>query len=229
MLTVAGLVPFTTIDYPGKLAAVIFLQGCPLKCPFCHNKTLQTEGTPTDITLSELDIFLNNRRRLLDGIVLSGGEPLKHKEVIDLINKIKALNYLVGVHTSGVYPDHLGMTLELIDWVGLDIKAPWKKYELLTGRKGMEKPVQESLNLLTESGKEFECRTTCDPRYLTKDDILKMAKDLSGRGVQTYYLQKYRTFDGDINPPDESAINSFFTDREFQDNLKSLFPNFGIR
>lgn len=229
MLTVAGLVPFTTIDYPGKLAAVIFLQGCPLKCPFCHNPVLQIEGTPTDITLPELDAFLNNRRRVLDGVVLSGGEPLNHKEVIDLINKIKALNYLVGVHTSGVYPDHLRLALPMIDWVGLDIKAPWDKYELLTGRKGMENPVQESLKLLTESGKDFECRTTCDPRYLTKEDIFKIAKDLSGRGVQTYYLQKYRTFDGDINPPEESAINSFFTDREFQDNLKSLFPNFGIR
>ena len=229
MLTVAGLVPFTTIDYPGKLAAVIFLQGCPLKCPFCHNPVLQIEGTPTDITLPELDEFLNNRRRVLDGVVLSGGEPLKHKEVINLINKIKAMNYLVGVHTSGVYPEHLRLVLPMIDWVGLDIKAPWKKYELLTGRKGMENPVQDSLKLLVESGKEFECRTTCDPRYLIKEDILKIANDLSEQGVQTYYLQKYRTFDGDINPPDESAINSFFTDREFLNKLKSLFPYFSIR
>ena len=229
MLTVAGLVPFTTIDYPGKLAAVIFLQGCPLRCPFCHNQVLRTEGTPTDITMPEIDDFLKRRRHLLDGVVLSGGEPLKHKEVIYLINKIKAFNYLIGIHTSGVYTEHLELVLPLIDWVGLDIKAPWDKYDLLTGIHGIEKPVQDSLRLLISSGKEFECRTTCDPRYLTKEDILKIAKDLAGQGVKTYYLQKYRTFDGDVNPPDETLINSFFTDKEFLDELKSLFPNFAIR
>ena len=229
MLTVAGLVPFTTIDYPGKLAAVIFLQGCPLRCPFCHNQVLRIEGTPTDITMPEIDDFLKKRKHLLDGIVLSGGEPLKHKEVKELIAKIKEMNYLIGIHTSGVYTEHFKMVLPLIDWVGLDIKAPWDKYDLLTGIQGMAKPVQDTLQLLVTSGKEYECRTTCDPRYLTKEDILKIAKDLAEQGVKTYYLQKYRTFDGDVNPPDETAINSFFTDNAFLDRLRMLIPNFGIR
>lgn len=229
MLTVAGLVPFTMIDYPGKLAAVIFFQGCPLQCPFCHNKILQSEGTPTDITLSEIQDFLKQRRRLLDGIVLSGGEPLKNIEIKRLIQDIKALDYLVGIHTSGVYPRHLADVLPMTDWVGLDIKAPWKKYELLTGRKGMDIPVRESLKILSESGKDFECRTTCDPRYLTKQDILSIARDLSRQGIENYVLQHYRTFDGDITSPDESAINSFFIDKGLQDELKSLFPKFSVR
>ncbi len=229
MLTVAGLVPFTTIDYPGKLAAVIFLQGCPLRCPFCHNQILQIEGTSTDVTLSEIQDFLKRRKQLLDGVVLSGGEPLKNIEVKELIQEIKALGYLVGIHTSGVYPNHLADVLSMTDWVGLDIKAPWDKYELLTARKGMERPVQDSLKILIEAGKDFECRTTCDPRYLTKDDIVKIAKDLSGQGVQNYVLQHYRTFEGDTNPPDESDINSFFTDKELQTELKSLFPKFSVR
>ena len=229
MLTVAGLVPFTTIDYPGKLAAVIFLQGCPLRCPFCHNQTLQTEGTPTDVTLLEIQDFLKQRKRLLDGIILSGGEPLKNIEVKYLLQEIKVLNYLVGIHTSGVYPQHLADVLSMTDWVGLDIKAPWDKYELLTGRKGMERPVQDSLKILIESRKDFECRTTCDPRYLTKEDILKIARDLSEQGVQNYVLQHYRTFEGDTNPPDESDINSFFTDKGLQSELKSLFPKFSVR
>ena len=229
MLTVAGLVPFTTIDFPGRLAAVIFLQGCPLKCPFCHNYALQTEGTPTTITWAEIDDFLSHRKKQLDGIVLSGGEPLKHKEINGLISKIKALDYRVAIHTSGVYPDHLRSVLPLLDWVGLDIKAPWEKYDLLTGRHGMVEPVQESLKLLLDSGISFECRTTCDPRYLTSKDILSVAEDLSERGVKTYVLQRYRTFDGDKNPPEESAVQSFFKDQVLQSRLQELFPNYTIR
>jgi len=229
MITVAGLVPFTTIDFPEHLAAVIFLQGCPLKCPFCHNYTLQQEGVPSDITWAEIDEFLAARVHKIDGIVLSGGEPLKHKEIIELINKIKGMDYLIGIHTSGVYPERLKEILPLVDWVGLDIKAPWKKYDLLTGRKGMEKPVQESLDILLKSKVDFECRTTCDPRYLTCDDILTIGKELANKGIQKYILQTYRTFDGDINPPEQSAIQSFFRNQSLQEELKSLFPAYGIR
>ncbi len=229
MLTVAGLIPFTTIDFPGKLAAVIFLQGCPLRCPFCHNRALQIEGTPTDIGWPEIDVFLANRRRQLDGIVLSGGEPLKNPQVLDLITQIKNQGYQVGVHTSGVYPDILERALPSLDWVGLDIKAPWDKYALLTGRGQVAPLVQKSLDLLLQSGKAFETRTTCDPRYLSRADIATIGRDLSGRGVRCYVLQKYRTFEGDSNPPEESAIASFFRDTELLAELRVLFPQFGTR
>ena len=229
MLTAAGLVPFTTIDFPGHLAAVIFIQGCPLKCPFCHNYTLQKEGEPTDISWDEIDDFLIHRQKQLDGIVLSGGEPLKNKEINQLIKKIKAFNYKVAVHTSGVYPEHLKENLPRIDWVGLDIKAPWSKYDILTGRKGMDKPVRESLDLLLNQSVDFECRTTCDPRYLSVDDIEQIGEILSGLGVHRYVLQQYRTFDGDINPPQESEIQSFFRNKPLLDKLKELFPDFQLR
>ncbi|MBQ7413490.1 MAG: anaerobic ribonucleoside-triphosphate reductase activating protein [Alphaproteobacteria bacterium] len=229
MLTAAGLVPFTTIDYPGHLAAVIFIQGCPLQCPFCHNYALQKEGTPTNITWSEIDDFLMQRQKRLDGIVLSGGEPLKHKEINELIKRIKSLNYQVAIHTSGVYPAHLKENLPWIDWVGLDIKAPWAKYDKLTGRTGMDKPVLESLRLLLNQSIKFECRTTCDPRYLSVDDIRQIGHDLSDFGVKRYVLQQYRTFDGDIDPPQDSEIQSFFRDTALLNELKELFPDFGVR
>ena len=231
MLTAAGLVPFTTIDFPGRLAAVIFVQGCPLKCPFCHNYALQKEGAPTDIDWPEIDDFLAHRKKQLDGIVLSGGEPLKHKEVKELIQKIKAFGYQVAIHTSGVYPDHLASVLPLLDWVGLDIKAPWDKYDILTGISSPKivPNIQKSLDILLKSGTPFECRTTCDPHYLTKDDILSIAHALAGQGVKSYTLQRYRTFDGDKVPPEESAIESFFRDFSLQDELKSLFPFYTTR
>ena len=231
MLTAAGLVPFTTIDFPGRLAAVIFLQGCPLKCPFCHNYTLQKEGMPTDIDWPEIDDFLAHRHKQLDGIVLSGGEPLKHKEVKGLIEKIKTLGYQVAVHTSGVYPEHLASVLPLLDWVGLDIKAPWDKYSILTGVSSPKivPNIQKSLDILLKSDIDFECRTTCDPRYLSKEDILAIAHDLAGQGVKHYVLQRYRTFDGDQNPPEPTDIESFFRDSALQAKLKSLFPHYMVR
>ncbi len=229
MLTVAGLVPFTTIDFPGLLAAVLFLRGCPLKCPFCHNYALQTDGTETDISPDDIHTFLVERRGRLDGIVLSGGEPLKHNGIIKLAQEIKAMGYQVGLHTSGVYPDRLKAMLPVLDWVGLDIKAPWHKYDLLTGRAHMDGPVRESLNILLKSGIAMETRTTADPRFLTKDDILTIGKTLASQGVQGYVLQHYRTFDGDVNPPDESAIQCFFKDQVLQDTLHALFPRFAVR
>jgi len=229
MMTAAGLVPFTTIDFPGQLAAVIFLRGCPLRCPFCHNFMLQEESGEAGISWTEVDEFLKSRKKRLDGIVLSGGEPLKHKEIIDLINKIKESGYLIGINTSGVYPDRLQEVLPLIDWVGLDIKAPWKKYALLTGRENMEGVVQKSLDILNRSGLDFECRTTYDPRYLTKEDILTIAQDLSSRGVKNYAVQAYHPFEGEQNPPTNIAVQGFFKDTKLQEKIRCLFPNYTVR
>lgn len=229
MITVAGLVPFTTIDFPGQLAAVLFLRGCPLRCPFCHNYALQTDGTETDISQDDIRTFLMERRNRLDGIVLSGGEPLKHNDIIMLAKEIKAMGYRIGLHTSGVYPARLKTMLPVLDWVGLDIKAPWNKYDLLTGRIHMADLVRKSLEILLQSGISFETRTTADPRFLSKDDILTIGQTLASQGVQDYILQHYRTFDGDVNPPDESAIQSFFRDTVLQDTLHSLFPRFSVR
>ena len=229
MIQPAGLVPFTTIDFPERLAAVIFLQGCPLRCPFCHNPTLQIVGTPTDISWSDVFSFLERRKGRLDGIVLSGGEPLMSPDVKPLCARIKDMGYQLAIHTSGVYPERLQEILPFVDWVGLDVKAPRRKYDLLTGRPNMVNKVWESLTLLRESNIPFECRTTCDPRYLTIDDISQLGTELAECGVSTYVLQTYRTFDGDINPPSESEIQSFFRNVELQDQLKSLFPHYSTR
>ncbi len=228
-MQVAGLVPFTTIDFPGRLAAVLFLQGCPLRCPFCHNAALQIAGTPTDVSWDEAELFLTERTKRLDGIVLSGGEPLMTPDVIPLAKRIKEMGYQVAIHTSGVYPERLTEILPYIDWVGLDIKAPWDKYDLLTGRPHMAEKVQKSLQILLENNIDFEARTTCDPRYLTIDDIYRIGDTLSTQSVQTYILQHYRTFDGDINPPEPSAIESFFQDTKLQQTLRTHFPHFDIR
>ena len=224
MQQAAGLVPFTSIDFPGCLAAVVFFQGCPLRCPFCHNPELQVFPGPSGQSWDEIMDFLRVRTKRLDGVVFSGGEPLMSDEIIEKAEQVKALGFKLAIHTSGVYPERLRELLPLIDWVGLDIKAPWEKYEELTGRPNMAEQVQKSLQILLESKVDFEARTTCDPRHLTPADILKIAQELHGVGVKTYALQKYRTFDADKNPPSVVEIEKFFTPEALA-QIQKLYPN----
>ena len=188
---VAGVVPFTSIDFPGCLAAVLFFQGCPLRCPFCHNPELQVFPGPMGQSWDEVMDFLRDRVKRLDGVVFSGGEPLMSAEVVEKIKAVKKLGFKVAIHTSGVYPERLKEVLPFIDWVGLDVKAPWDKYDELCGRPDMGKQVIKSLEILADSGLAFEARTTCDPRHLTSADTLTIAKDLHAQGVKTYALQNF--------------------------------------
>ena len=224
MQRVAGVVPFTSIDFPGCLAAVVFFQGCPLRCPFCHNPELQCYPGPQGQSWMETMDFLKGRVKRLDGVVFSGGEPLMAFEIIEKAKEVKALGFKLAIHTSGVYPDHLHAILPYVDWVGLDIKAPWDKYEELTGRPDMVGQVKESLQILLDSGIDFEARTTCDPRHLNPEDILTIAKDLKAQGVKTYALQKYRTFDADKNPPSVVDIEAFFTPQALTP-IQKLYPD----
>ncbi len=230
MVKPAGLVPFTTIDFPNRLAAVIFFQGCPLRCPFCHNPNLQPyEGVGESMSFEEIMAFLSQRRKRLDGVVLSGGEPLMQPDIVSVARTLKDMGFQVAVHTSGAYPDRLKDLLPLLDWVGFDVKAPWQKYPLLCGREGLTASIEKSLDLLIESGVAYEVRTTLDPRYLTIDDVFEIADILQHKGVQTYTLQKYRTFDTDKNPPSLVEINSFFENEHLIHTLQKTFPHFACR
>lgn len=223
MQQVAGVVPFTSIDFPGNLATVVFFKGCPLRCPFCHNPELQAfpgeQGQPWE----EVMDFLRARTKRLDGVVFSGGEPLMSDEIIEKAREVKDLGFKLAIHTSGVYPERLRELLPIIDWVGLDVKAPWDKYEELTGRPAMAEQVQKSLQILLDSKVDFEARTTCDPRHLTPKDTLKIAETLHKLGVRTYALQKYRTFDTDKNPPSVVDIEKFFTPESLSP-IQKLYP-----
>ena len=228
MSTVAGLVPFTSIDYPEHLAAVVFFKGCPLRCPFCHNPDLQTTDGPGTMSWNSVLDFLKGRKGRLDGVVFSGGEPLMQPDILECVQQVKQLGFQIGIHTSGVYPEKLREILPYTDWVGLDIKAPWNKYDALCGRPGMAEKVQNSLKLLVDVNISFEARTTCDPFHLTPQDILQIASDLKNMGVLVYALQKYRTFPGDVNPPEQSAIECFFR-QENLSAIQALYPKLILR
>ena len=163
---IGGVETFSTVDFPDKIAAVVFMQGCPWRCPFCHNAFLQDASAADNFVWEKFVEFLKTRRGILDGVVFSGGEPLMQNGLAAAVAEVKELGFLIGLHTGGYRPKHLAEVLPLVDWIGFDVKAPFEreKYKTAVGGADHLHEAEESLKLLTESGVDFECRTTCDPR-----------------------------------------------------------------
>jgi anaerobic ribonucleoside-triphosphate reductase activating protein len=187
---IGGLVPFSTVDWPGQLAAVVFISGCPWRCHYCHNPLLQ-ERKPV-LEWEQVLGLLERRKGLLDGVVFSGGEPCSDATLPKMIDAVRALGFKVGLHTAGIYPRQLQGLLDRLDWVGLDIKSLPAGYAALTGRRYSSAPVWTSLELLLNWGGDFECRTTWSPDWLKEAELLDLAQELARRGVQNYAVQGYR-------------------------------------
>lgn len=228
-MKVAGLVPFTTIDFPNRLAGVVFFQGCPLKCPYCHNPNLQDFSHNSTLLWDDVVSFFSERKKRLDGVVLSGGEPLMQPDILNAIQAIKSMGFEVAIHTSGIYPEKMKEILPFIDWVGLDIKAPKSKYDLLSGRPHISDKVFETLKLLSDSDIDFEVRTTLDPLLLTVADIYQLAAEIKAYRIPQFALQKYRTFPGDKRIVSQTQIDSFFDDSELISSLKKDFNQLVLR
>lgn len=151
MLRIGGLTPLSASDYPGRLAAVVFCQGCAWRCTYCHNPHLlafKKEG----IAWREVVRFLERRRGLLDAVVFSGGEPTLQSALGAAMREVKAMGYLVGLHTAGISPRRLARVLPLVDWVAMDLKAPLETHETVTRTPGSGQRAWESRKLIRESG-----------------------------------------------------------------------------
>ncbi len=138
-LRVGGFVPFTLTDYPGALAAVVFCQGCPWRCGYCHNPHLIAAHGDDERDFARIVDWLGTRRGLLDAVVFSGGEPTAQAGLPAAIAAVRALGFKIGLHTGGAYPRRLAKVLPLVDWVGLDVKAPRAEYECVTGDRGQRR------------------------------------------------------------------------------------------
>ena len=165
-LKVAGLTPMTTVDFPDHLAAVVFCQGCPLRCRYCHNPELLPRETGQLIPWSEIIDFLRQRRGLIDALVFSGGEPTQQRALPQAIAEARKLGFKIGLHTAGVYPQRLKQLLPLLDWVGLDIKALPDSYPQLTGMSSSGHLAWLSAEILIASGIPHELRTTYHPALM---------------------------------------------------------------
>jgi len=194
-MEIGGLQKLTLIDYPGKLACTVFLIGCNFRCPWCYSSELVLpEKIKKQPKIPEKDFFnfLKERKRLLEGAVLCGGEPTIHKDLPGFIKKIKKLGYLVKIDTNGSNPKMLKdlISNNLIDYVAMDIKAPKENYEKAAGKKININNIEKSIKILKEAGIDYEFRTTVVSSIHTKDDILKITRWIGP--AKKYYLQNFR-------------------------------------
>jgi anaerobic ribonucleoside-triphosphate reductase activating protein len=197
-LRIGGFTPFSSADWPGRFVAVVFVQGCPWRCRYCHNPQLQRRDRAAALAPHWADVlaWLPRRVGLLDGVVFSGGEPTVDPALADAVAAVKALGLRVGLHTAGAYPQRLQALLPLLDWVGLDVKAPLadaRMYGHITGVRGSAKPVQRSLQVLRDSGVDFECRTTAHPSMLSEAALLTVGRELGTATVPRWALQIARS------------------------------------
>jgi len=195
-MLIAGLQKTTLIDYPDKIACVVFLAACNFRCPWCYSSELVL---PLKIVkqprISEKDLFdfLRKRRRLLEGVVICGGEPTINKDLPQFIEKIKNLGYSVKLDTNGTNPEMLKdlVVKKLIDYVAMDIKNKKEKYSQVFLEAKTIKDIEESVGFLKKGSIDFEFRTTVVPTIHSKEDLLEIAKWIGGPNVR-YYLQNYR-------------------------------------
>ena len=192
-MRILGLQKLSLVDFPGKVAATVFTGGCDLRCPFCHNASLVLPGRGT----SALDAggvldFLASRRGLLDGVVLSGGEPLLQPDAADFLAEVKAMGFVVKLDTNGCHPDALADILDrrLADYVAMDIKNSLEKYPWTVGVPGFDTaPVERSARLLMEGPADYEFRTTLVRPFHEVGDMETIGRWL--RGARRYYLQAF--------------------------------------
>ena len=193
-MIIKGFAKLTLLDYPGKVACTIFTGGCNFRCPFCHNASLATRAGEVD-TIPESDIFdlLRKRKGILDGVCITGGEPLLFgDELKSFIIKIKELGYAVKLDTNGSFPDRLASLIEadLIDKVAMDIKNSPAKYGLTAGVENFDmSPILESIELLKSSGIDYEFRTTVVKELHSASDLEEIGKMIAG--AKEYYLQSF--------------------------------------
>jgi pyruvate formate lyase activating enzyme len=193
LVDIGGLVPLSTTDYPGgRLAAVVFLQGCPWRCVYCHNPALQPRRFTPSIGWSDVERFLDKRVGMLDAVVFSGGEPTMHPVLPRLVDRVRARGFRVGLHTAGIYPRRLAAILDKLDWVGFDVKARFDDYARIIGRERGGGAADESLQQVIDSGVEHEVRLTFHSEIFEAEGLLEIANALARRGVRTFALQEFR-------------------------------------
>jgi len=234
-MKIGGLQKVTLVDYPGKLSCTVFLSGCNFRCPFCYSKELvlpeEIQKHP-EISEQSFFNFLEEKRGLLDGCVLCGGEPTVYgTELVDFAKKIKNKGFSIKLDTNGTSPETLKLMFDekILDYVAMDIKAPLtkEKYEKATGIKNVDiEKIKESISLIKNSGVDYEFRSTIVPSIHSREDIIQTAKDISP--AKKYFLQGFRGEKGTIaNLKDIPYPDEFM--KEVGEEIKGYFDVFKIR
>lgn len=205
-MKIKGWVHTSLIEYPDHIATVLFTGGCDLRCPMCHNADLVTQHREMP-TLSEEEVwaFLEQRAGLVDGVVISGGEPTLQAGLPSFLRRVQERGLDAKLDTNGYHPDVLAALLDkgLVNYVAMDVKAPPKKYPLLAGRADLDVTrIERSIALLRDSGLAYEFRTTLVPGLLSEEDVEEIARWIAG--AERYVLQQFRP-QGTLDPDLEKA------------------------
>ena len=187
----AGFQKLTLLDYPEKVACILFTMGCNFRCPFCHNASLVRAEEKAEISEEEVLSFLKKRQGVMDGVCISGGEPLLYDGLEDFITKVKALGYSVKIDTNGSFPEKLKALVRegLVDYVAMDIKNSFDKYPLTAGTVVNIDNIKESINFLMSGEVEYEFRTTLVKELHTYEDMESIGKMIIG--AKRYFLQNF--------------------------------------
>lgn len=227
-MIISGFEKLTLLNYPDNIACIIFTKGCNFKCPFCHNSLFIEEKNETG-SFSEEYIFeyLNKRKNVLEGVVISGGEPLIHKDIKVFIKKIKDLGFKVKLDTNGSNPNMLKELIdeELIDYVAMDIKNIFDKYDVTIGVKTNIDNIKKSIEILESSNIDYEFRTTIIKEFHTIDDIENIVNKL--KKSSKYFIQNFCNSEGVLN----KNLTSFTKEEliNMKNKLEIKYPNIIFR
>ena len=227
-MDIHGLQKMSLVDYPNKVACTVFLGGCDFRCPFCHNGGLVEDLYPPQMDDRELLAFLGKRRGLLDGVCISGGEPLLQPDLPDFLARIRALGYLVKLDTNGTHPARLRELVEggLVDYVAMDIKNSPERYAETAGVPGLDLgPIRESAAFLLEGRVDYEFRTTVVREFHDGDSFRAIGPWIAG--AKHYFLQSFVDRDtvlvGGLHPWGEEELAAF------ADIVRPYVPGVAVR
>ncbi len=225
-MEISGFEKMTLTDYPGFVAAIVFTQGCNFKCPFCHNSDLIYFKNGA-IDENEILDYLSKRKKMLDGVVITGGEPTMQKDVVSFLNKVKELGLKVKLDTNGAKPEVIKKIIELnlIDYIAMDIKSSKNNYSVVSGVSVDLDKISESVKLIKESGLDFEFRTTVVRNYHTLNDLLSIC-EFVGKDSK-YFLQNFESSSRVL----DANLKAFTKDEllEMCAKLNEKFPNVKVR
>lgn len=221
-MKIGGLQKFSMIDYPDKVSCIIFTQGCNFRCPYCHNPELVDPEKFGEIFDEEMFFdFLKERIGKLDAVVITGGEPTLQYNLIEFIKKIRDLGFLIKLDTNGTNPEMLKEIIDqkLVNYIAMDIKAPFAKYEDITKMSTNLEKIKQSVEMIKNSGIDYEFRTTIVKSLLSPEDIIQIGRDING--AKRYYLQKFipsKTVD------EKMLSEETYSDQEIEEFKKQLEP-----
>ena len=232
-MLIGGLQKMTLIDYPGKVAATVFLVGCNFRCHFCHNpKLVVSRPGVEDSILHEDEVidFLKSRKNLIEAVCVTGGEPTVQPDLAKFLLRLRQLGLLIKLDTNGARPEVIESLIGagLLDYLAMDIKAPWAKYQAVTQKDISVDKLKQSVKLIIDSGLPHEFRSTVLPALHSLEDILEMAKQV--RGAQAFYVQQFRPLEDLVDKNFSTESKYAWRDLEkILTQIKAWFPKAEVR